>query len=225
MTNDVEIFADQQSNEEVELPEVLQMVQNEDGTPKYDSVEEGFKALASAQEHIKTLEAENSTFRDDLSKRQTTEELLQEIKSQPNSGQDPSSNIDLADVAELVDRQLSARESAQSVQSNQKSVVAKMQEVFGPKAEELFIEKANDLGLGVQTFQELAGKSPKAVLSYFDLKMDGAPSAPTSSGSVNTETIIPDAEKPSAKVPYGASTKQLNDAWAAAGKLVDIEGT
>jgi len=212
-----------QDPEPVEVPEILKEITNEDGTPKYASVEDGLKALVNAQEHIKTLESENSTFREDLSKRQTTEELLEQIKnqSQPDSRQDPSSNegIDLASVAELVDKQLSVREVARSTANNQKMVVTKLQEHFGDKAMEVFIAKADELGLGQQTLEEISGKSPQAVLAYFELKPSTA--VPKSDGTINTDNLQPNDTPVDAKVPYGANSKQLVNAWKAAGELVN----
>ena len=205
-----------------DVPSVLGLVTNEDGSPKYANVEEGFKALAAAQEHIQTLETENSTFREDLSKRQTTEELLTEIKnqSQPERVQDPSSNkgIDPAQVSTLVEQTMTAREQAKAVQDNQQNVVQTLRGHFGDNAEKAFADKATELGVSVPYLEEIAGRSPKAALMYFDLKSTS--SIPQASGTVNTESIAPVQDLPSAKIA-GGSTKDLVNAWNNAGKLID----
>ena len=48
---------------------------------KYSSVEDALKSVPHAQKHIQTLESELATLKEELSKRKTTEELLDEIKS------------------------------------------------------------------------------------------------------------------------------------------------
>ncbi len=48
---------------------------------KYNSVEDALKSVPHAQKHIQTLESELAAAREELAKRRTTEELLDEIKS------------------------------------------------------------------------------------------------------------------------------------------------
>ena len=48
---------------------------------KYTSVEDALKSVPHAQKHIQTLESELATLKEELTKRRTTEELLDEIKS------------------------------------------------------------------------------------------------------------------------------------------------
>ena len=48
---------------------------------KYSSVEDALKSVPHAQKHIQTLESELATLKEELMKRRTTEELLDEIKS------------------------------------------------------------------------------------------------------------------------------------------------
>ena len=48
---------------------------------KYQSVEDALKSVPHAQKHIQTLESELASVKEELTKRRTTEELLDEIKS------------------------------------------------------------------------------------------------------------------------------------------------
>ena len=225
MTQETEtMFTDEVNAPKEVSSEILNTVTNEDGTPKYASVEEGFKALSAAQEHIKTLETENATYRDDLNTRKTTEDLLAEMRSQSSAGTDKSSpeSIDYNKVAEVIDQRLIIKSNQDTKLHNQKNVAGILKDSFGDKAETMFNEKAEELGLGIKFFEDMAGKSPQAVLQYFDLKQT-TENIPLERGSVNTETIIQPTDKPSAKVPQGGTTKDIKAAWQAAGELVKID--
>src|SRR5687768_7954579 len=59
-------------------PELVELV---GAGKKYATVEAALKALPHSQSHINKLEAELATLREEVTKRKTTQELLDEIKS------------------------------------------------------------------------------------------------------------------------------------------------
>ena len=209
MTNDNEMFNEEETTTEAVL--------NDDGTPKYVDEAAKDKALVHAEEHIKTLESENASYRDDLSTRKTTEDLLQEMKqrqSASESDQSSTQQIDSDSIVEQVEKRLEAKETAKTRGHNQKTVATTLKELFGDKAETHFVDKAQELGLGVKAFEDLAGKSPQAVLSFFDAKP--TVTTPHSSGSVNTESIVPTENLTAArKIPPHPTTDELVNAWKA----------
>ena len=62
---------------------------------KYQSPEDALKSVPHAQKHIETLESELALVKEELTKRKTTQELLDEIKSgaQPVENTTPSAEV------------------------------------------------------------------------------------------------------------------------------------
>ena len=191
---------------------------------KYSSAEEALKSVPHAQNHIQTLESELAELKTELSKRKTTQELLDEIKSgvKPveNTTQEVGLNQDT--VMELVNNTLKQNEQKKLAQANASQVASKFSEKYGSNAEAVYNSLAKDLNLTPTKLNELAATSPNLVLRLADLEPSVQTNVARPSGSVNTEALA--ANKPkaevSAKVPRGASTKDLVNAWRAAGEKV-----
>lgn len=188
---------------------------------KYKSAEDALKSVPHAQQHISTLEAELAQMKEELTKRRTAEELLDEIKSgiQPQQ-QTESVGIDQDRLMQMVNQTLEQKEKQTLAQKNASQVASKFTENFGSEAENVYNRIAKEAGLTVAQLNNLAATSPSAVL-----KLSGLDSKPTTvskpTGSVNTQAL--DNSKPqelSARVPKGASTKDLVSAWKAAGEKV-----
>ena len=65
-----------------EQPDLLNMFKREDGSLKYKSTEDAFKALQHAQEHISKLERENGEYRSEIEKRKSVEDSVQTLMEQ-----------------------------------------------------------------------------------------------------------------------------------------------
>ena len=189
---------------------------------KYKSPEDALRSVPHAQEHIKTLEAELAEAREELTKRRTTQELIDELKSgnqaEPTA-QQPA--LDTDRLEELVSRTLEERELQKAAKTNASSVASKFTEKYGAQAEEAYNQIAKENGLSIQQLNNLSATSPNAVLRLagIDGKVPTTVGKPTS--SVNTEALKPSTNSElSAKVPRGASTKDLVKAWKAAGEKV-----
>ena len=189
---------------------------------KYESPEDALKAVPHAQQHIQTLESELAEVKEELTKRKTAQELLDEIKSgtQPVENTTQSVDVNQDTLEQLVQSTIDKRENAQSARANAKVVAEKFTMKFGANAESAYNQIAIESGLNVQQLHNLAATSPNAVLKLAGLDDKVATTSP-SSGSVNTETLQGGpAGTISARVPRGASTKDLVKAWKNAGEKV-----
>ena len=176
------------SSEVAGTADLLNLLTNEDGSPKYKSVEDAANGWQHAQEHIKKLEEENKTFRSELDKRLSAEKVLEEIKATTKSGEQPSQEVSADAITELVDKRLTERTTQERMQANQKSVKKALEDKFGSKAGEVFKSTVEKLGLSTDVVSQLAGESPQAVLAMFGQAQTGTvPSMPQS--TVSTEAF------------------------------------
>jgi len=188
---------------------------------KYSSVEDALKSVPHAQKHIQTLESELAQAKEELTKRRSAEELLEEIRSELTTEHTTQAvAFDESKLVQLVDQTLSLKEKQRAAEHNAIKVADKFTSSFGDKAQEVYNALAKDSGMSVQELNALAAKSPNAVLKLAGLLKGGSiPSR--SSGSVNTESFkSSDASTLSARVPRGASTKDLVAAWRNAGEKI-----
>lgn len=192
---------------------------------KYSSIEDALKSVPHAQKHIQTLESELAAAREELTKRKTTEELLDEIKSgiQPQ-GTPAGTEFDQDKLLQLVDQTLEYKEKQKSAKTNAESVASKFTEKYGQKAEEVYNTVARESGLTVQQLNSLAASSPKIVLKLAGLEGVSAPVVGKPNSSVNTEALnkTVDPNTLSARVKQGATTKDLVNAWKIAGEKVKL---
>ena len=191
---------------------------------KYSSAEEALRSVPHAQQHIKTLEEEMAQLKEELTKRKTTQELLDEIKSgvKPAENTTQEGGLNQDTIMELVNNTLKQNEQKKTAQTNASQVASKFTEKYGSNAEAVYTSLAKDLNLTPQKLNELAATSPNLVLRLADLEPNVQTNVPKSSGSVNTEALSANKSQAevSARVPKGASTKDLVSAWKAAGTKV-----
>tara|TARA_R110001599_G_scaffold169362_1_gene359309 strand:+ start:4650 stop:5351 length:702 start_codon:yes stop_codon:yes gene_type:complete len=189
---------------------------------KYQSPEDALKSVPHAQKHIETLESELAEVKDELAKRRTTQELLDEIKSgvqsEVNTTQTAELNQD--NVMDLVNQTLSIREKKAQAELNTKSVASRFTEQYGDKAESSYNSIAKELNVSIKQLNELAATTPTLVLKAAGLTAVSAPVG-NSTSDVNTEALgnKPQTDLASARVE-GGSTKDLLKAWGNAGAKV-----
>ncbi len=115
---------------------LLATIVNEEGKPKYSSVQDALKALASSQAHIKTLESENSQLREAKTTALTLEEVLKAIKPSAETAPTPvvasPKPAETQDIATIVANTLAKIETEKSAAKNVSIVVDRMKE--DPKA-------------------------------------------------------------------------------------------
>jgi hypothetical protein len=200
--------------------QLLKTIVNEQGIPKYKSVEDAIKALAASQEHIKRIELENAQFKESTIKAKTMDELLEALKPKvetaPAAPTTPSATPDLNAV---VNKILAEREREQTETQNITIVTSKLKEVYGQeKASEVFYAKASALGFSQKAINELAAENPLAVFKLLDI----TPTAPTPSISgIRTEAFASRTEDATAKGGMAlGNSESLLRAWRGAGEQV-----
>ena len=225
--------------EEVTTEQPTEAVQTEDTKPnsfeipteaqdyvgegkKYKSPEDALKSVPHAQEHISTLEAELAEVKEELTKRKTTQELLDEIKSgQQVEATTSQPEVNQDTLEQLVQNTLERRDQAAHAKTNATSVSSKFTEKYGSAAEATYNQIAKESGLTVQQLNSLAATSPNAVLKLAGLDAKVSTETSKSTGTVNTQTLTGNpSEVASARVRQGASTKDLVRAWKIAGEKV-----
>lgn len=203
----------------------LQKIVNEDGKPKYDTVEKALEALVHAQTHIKTLETENAGVKseaDNLRTRAAQADALELVieRLQPNQSRqqgDPLSKPNQSEVAtteqleRLVEQLLTKKQKTEIAQSNLQVVTATLVKKFGDetKAREAVAKKAQELGVGSEVLANLASQSPAAVLAYFGETV--GTSRPTTPSLIAPLPIAHESdtlEPPKKSLLLGATTKE-----------------
>lgn len=198
-------------------PEVAELV---GAGKKYATVEAAVAALPHAQTHISKLESELAALREDLNKRQTTQELLDALKS---TGTQPAATtakeINQDDIARLVEQVVTQKEIKKSSEANVSAVISRFKEAFGnDKARDQFLKLSQETGVSVTELNRLAALSPSVIYKLAGLN-DKAPATPgKTTSTVNTQNSQVSGEISAAV--RGTSTKDLVDAWHRAGEKV-----
>ena len=203
--------------------DLLRTIRNpETGEPKYKSIDDALKALKHAQEFIPSLQQENKTYLEEL--QQAREELQKSAgamdaldrlaQPQPSQGSTPApKEIDGRDIEGLVEKALQKKQTQAQQKTNVDKVKSALQEKYGDKAGQHFYQKAEELGLDRKTMNELAAKSPNAVLKYFEGEA-GSNVTPSTSTVKSEGMKAPERPKgplapPSKSMMAGANTKDL----------------
>lgn len=187
---------------------------------KYKTIEDALKSIPNAQAHIEKIEGENAELRISSEKVSNIDSMLEKIEANQNQGTTtPTVEFDPNSVAAIVDDRLKLKDEQNAKNLNTQSVIDAMRNQYGEKASETFNRAATDNGLSVAELNALCQTSPKAALKL--IGVNETVSLPlTSNGSVNTESLKPAEPELSAKVPKGATTADMTNAWNNAGKKV-----
>lgn len=200
--------------------DLLAGIKNEQGLPKYATVDEALKALAHSQAYIPEVknqlsqrEQELAALRAELEQRQSIEDVVSRLATQnqpaPVADQPNTSGLDESAVMKLVQQHLEQREAATVAQANLQQVDTTLRAKFGDRAGEVVAQRAAELGLTPKALGELSSKSPQAVLALFNAT--GAPAPKPSFSSINipatNQPDQPPLERPAKSLLSGASMK------------------
>lgn len=202
--------------------EKLLEIKREDGTPKYESVEDALDALKASQDHIHKIETENATLKTKVSEADQLRETLERLKQgnnvneeKPNGETNQKGGLSEEAAAELIERKLKERADQATFSNNLKSVNDQLISKFGSEQEaaKAVKAKAAELGLTVNDLKNLSASAPKAVLAYF-----GESAKPSTSINTSTVRIPPNPSIDPLKAPEvsiisgrGATTKNQTD--------------
>jgi len=215
----IEVTKPEDNTELTTIKTQLSSILNQEGNQKYSTVEDALKSIPFATTHISKLEQENAELTTKLNQAQTVKDILDEISVQRTPSEEPTvQGLDESRVAEIVSQQLTVTEQQRLIQVNQAAAAAALQAHFGDvqTAEKKYIAKAEELGISVQFLNDVAAKSPKALLNLFDItavEKQEIPEKIQDSGITPVE--IQDETKPKS-VMWGASHSDLKEAWRAA---------
>lgn len=198
---------------------------------KYASVEAALASVPHAQNHISQLEQENQTLKQQLEEMQgkvqqatTADDILAQITaSQKPDGDQPVQTAGLDEQAVL--QLLEKREAAKRAEQNQTAVTKELVTKYGDetKAVEALQTKAEELGVDFDYMKELAARSPKAVLTYFDVqsKPNENKVVPTSNSVSTAQYQGNQQQQYDCSVSHlGTTTEDLVNAMRNAGRLV-----
>lgn len=223
----------QHSNDNV-YADLLNGIRNSDGVPKYKDVPTALAALAASQSFIETLKTEKAETErklaeaaNGLSKQEELERTVRELISKQNE-QRPTGDAQLTpeQIAEMVNRTLSANQQQQSAKQNQQQVAASLKQQFGEKAEEAYNAAAEENGFTVAEFNALAAKSPKAVLKMLGVQQTTQSNtfAPNRA-SINSGGFKPNQEsfvkRNTTPVKIGATTADTMTEFHNSSKMVE----
>lgn len=217
---------------------LLGMIVNEQGSQKYNSIEDALKGAAHAQAYIAQLKAEKAeienkynTVQVDVTKQQELERTVQELLSRqanPTPANPAVATVDPNTIAELVNKTLEQRTASEKAQANQKEVATQLLNKFGADAESKYNAAAQELGLTVAEMNAFAAKSPKAVLKALGVSEQTAPKLNTfapAPSAVNTAAFQPAQDtfigRNKEKSRIGATTRELNQEAARSRAMVD----
>lgn len=155
----------------------LVTITREDGTPKYETVEQALDALKASQDHIARIEQENASYADKVKENETLQETIKRLsgnmntdeklvpKTPDNSGQSVEAAEEL--VKKILNQQLDERNAVTTAVNNLKQVNDMLISRYGDKANEIVVAKAKQLGTTPEKLKNLSASDPKLVLELF----------------------------------------------------------
>lgn len=233
--SDQDIFNTQ--NDSQETPETSQtpdpimtkllQIRNENGDPKYKTVEAALDALAASQQFIPTLlsekqqmqtQLENATKK--LQELGTVDDLLKRMGSQPSKSGEESKTTDSTPMTEetltkIVQKVLDTRDVDHKRDQNLKTVIDAVVKTYGDQAGSHIQKRATEMGVTPDHLRDLAKTTPSMALELL-LPKQKSVVAPSQS-SIIPPTQIPDGneyptyERGAAR--GGLSNKELGERW------------
>ena len=209
--------ASQSGNEQASAADqLLGAIVNSEGKQKYASVEDALKATAAAQEHIRRLEEENTTFRQEVEKSTTLQSVLDAMKPREESEPapaEPTSSIGEDDVAQLLEGMLNKRETEATAKANVSKVTSAFVEKHGVEAEAKYYESASALGFTNSEINELAARNPAAVFKMLGIDDKPAPVANPLRSSVGAGNLSDNKPQQPTFNPFQGGTSPSVEAF------------
>ena len=215
------------------LHDLLSQIKNENGEPKYKSVEDALVGLAHAQSFIQTLRTEKSQVEQERDSLKTTAEKVSELEkyvkelTERSASQNTTVPQGLSEeaVARLVENTLTKQQQEKIAKDNLASVVSAVAKEFGDKAEEVFYSKAQEIGLSRAEINALAARTPQAALKLIGVSTSTPSSTTPVRGTVNTTQFEPNQQtyigRNTRKLEVGATASQLMEETQASRKMVE----
>lgn len=136
------------------------------------------KSKYESDRHIKKLEAELAEMRQEITSKQTMDEIMTQIKalSTPKPPQDhgspnqpPVQDEDKVNIEEVVSRLLSQKEQESQAAKNRRLIEDALVQEWGEDALINVNKKAKELGVSIEQLNRLTVESPQIVLNLLGL--------------------------------------------------------
>lgn len=209
----------EQADDKDPAAELLSGITNDDGTPKYKSVEDALNASKHAQDHISKLESELAELRNKGNPTEKLDELLDIVKSKGRGqGEDENdaSTMKPEDVLGIVKDYLTDTKAAETRESNINTVTNHYKSRYGKDASEKLYGAAADLGFSKGEINRMIAQNPNAVLKMLGEEKQKKSADPVGgTGSVDTAQFQGKPTAPPKSIMGVSSSKDLTDAWKA----------
>ena len=221
--SDQDVFkSDSSSSNPVNPEDILSSIVNEEGKPKYGSVDDALVALKHSQEHIAKLEKEALERKAVLEassaqeeKLKTLEETLERLidSQKPTLPQDTPQDKGLSqeEVARLIEEQFTTNRQQATREANQQAVNKALVEKYGDKTQVIVEEKARSLGKSVEDLGALAANDPKLVLELFSTVSAASEGMTPPGGTPPFNKDNGELQSPSKSVLQGATAKEQKE--------------
>lgn len=211
----------------------LKLIQNEQGEPKYKTVEDALEALAHSQNFIETLktekqqiEAQKTQFEQELEKRKSVQEAVDQLikpQAQQNTPPAPTEQedkkLDESKIEELIQGYLSKQNQSKTEQDNLNKVKEALIKNHGDKAGAVIRERAKELGTTPEQLEQLSKQNPNIVLNLFSGVSNVSQSPTTPNEFTQRQPIKQETPQPTkGLISGGASSKDLMENWLAVKK-------
>lgn len=203
-----------------QFDDLLNGIKNDSGERKYNTVESALEALKHSQEYIPNLQGDKNKLTQEVESLKSQQSKVDDLAAivekltapKEEKVNQPNTSFNEQDVAKMVQAALTQNQAETTKEKNIKSVTDALEESFGTEAEKTFYGKAEELGMSKEAFNDLAGTSPKAVLSFFGAS-NQQPSMMKGTQNVNREFQQPKptgaVERSEKSLMAGASTGDL----------------
>ncbi len=189
-----------------DVNQLLDLVKREDGSRKYNSVEELAKGAAHAQSYIQELQTKLKALEDGKDK-SALDAILEKLQSPPVVPAAPAVSTEVP--LDAVEKAVLSIEARKAAERNAASIKEALVQAAGSEqaAAKAFHDAAQSVGLSTVELSALAAKSPQAVRAI--LKLDKQ-SAPAKTGSTIVPSNVPATDPQRKRVMLGgASTSDL----------------
>jgi len=188
---------------------------------KYQTLDEVYKAFPHSQKHISTLESELATAREELTRRRTAEDLLNDIQNGITNKPVATTTESVAptqDISAIVRQELEREKTASEHRLNGGLVKDAFVKLYGNDLASVEFNKiAASNGISVETLNTLALTSPNAVFKLAGIQPLKATHSGNIQNDVNPLTMKPAvADGSNIRVPKHHTTNDLVTAWRAA---------
>ena len=193
----------------------LAVIKNEQGVPKYKTVEDAIVALQHSQQYIPELKDKLNSQEQLIKDLQEKLEAGNRVKDLINQGQPQSQDeatqtaksLNEQDIEALLEAKLAKLSQDSKLKDNQSMVNKTLTDKFGAEASAMINKKAAELGMKPSQLGELAKENPAMVLALFgEKKVDTSPTLGSVRYPLNTPTA-PALKRPEVSVLSGATSK------------------